>query len=81
MRRERDESRLEVEHDGEVGVVHLEDADQGVVTLLAGELEEKREIRMELSGRAFRGYFEVGGESTNKIIDHKEGLYLSREQD
>ena len=34
-----------------------------------------------MSGRAFRGYFSVGEEVTNKIVDNKEGLYLSKDQD
>ena len=42
--------------------------------------EEKREIRMENAGRAWRGYYEVGEEKTNGKIDYHEAIYLGKEQ-
>ncbi|WP_224368934.1 isopenicillin N synthase family dioxygenase [Hyalangium versicolor] len=42
-------------------------------------LEEKMAIRMALGGRAWRGYFPVGGELTSGRPDRKEGLYLGTE--
>ena len=42
-------------------------------------LAEKREIRMELGGSAWRGYFEVGMELTSGIPDRKEGIYFGQE--
>jgi isopenicillin N synthase-like dioxygenase len=36
---------------------------------------------MEKSGRAWRGYYEVGKERTNGIVDYHEAIYLGREQD
>ena len=45
----------------------------------AQDLERKLELRMELGGRAWRGYFPVGGELTSGTPDHKEGLYFGTE--
>jgi isopenicillin N synthase-like dioxygenase len=42
---------------------------------------EKMRIRMDLGGRAWRGYFPVGGELTSGIPDDKEGLYFGAELD
>ena len=39
----------------------------------------KQEIRMERGGRAWRGYFPVGGELTAGQPDQKEGLYFGTE--
>ena len=36
-------------------------------------------IRMALGGRAWRGYFPVGGELTSGKPDQKEGLYFGAE--
>jgi isopenicillin N synthase-like dioxygenase len=36
-------------------------------------------IRMELAGRAWRGYFPVGGELTSGKPDQKEGIYFGAE--
>lgn len=36
---------------------------------------------MENSGRALRGYYEIGEEKTNGKIDYHEGVYMSKEQD
>src|SRR5262245_36697932 len=40
---------------------------------------EKLEIRMSRGGRAWRGYFPVGGELTSGKADLKEGLYFGTE--
>lgn len=45
----------------------------------AQELDKKLEIRMELGGSAWRGYFPVGGELTSGIPDIKEGIYFGAE--
>lgn len=41
--------------------------------------EEKLEIAMARAGRAWRGYFPVGGELTSGAPDRKEGLYFGTE--
>jgi isopenicillin N synthase-like dioxygenase len=41
--------------------------------------EDKLEISMERGGRAWRGYFPVGGELTSGQPDLKEGLYFGAE--
>lgn len=41
--------------------------------------ERKREIAMERGGRAWRGYFPVGGELTSGAPDQKEGIYFGSE--
>ncbi len=43
------------------------------------DLETKMTIRMERGGRAWRGYFPVGGELTSGRPDQKEGLYFGTE--
>jgi isopenicillin N synthase-like dioxygenase len=43
------------------------------------DLETKMQIRMALGGRAWRGYFPVGGELTNGKPDLKEGIYFGSE--
>ncbi|HVF88990.1 MAG TPA: 2-oxoglutarate and iron-dependent oxygenase domain-containing protein [Blastocatellia bacterium] len=45
----------------------------------AGSLESKLEIRMSKGGKAWRGYFPVGGELTSGRPDLKEGLYFGAE--
>lgn len=42
-------------------------------------LDQKMAISMERGGRAWRGYFPVGGELTSGRPDLKEGLYLGTE--
>src|SRR5690348_6495866 len=42
-------------------------------------LEEKLEIAMTRGGRAWRGFFPVGGELTSGRPDLKEGLYFGTE--
>ena len=39
----------------------------------------KLQIRMSLGGRAWRGYFPVGGELTSGVPDWKEGIYFGAE--
>ena len=41
--------------------------------------ETKLAIRMQLGGRAWRGYFPVGDELTSGKPDQKEGLYFGAE--
>jgi isopenicillin N synthase-like dioxygenase len=43
------------------------------------EEHEKAEIAMPRGGRAWRGWFPLGGELTSGVPDHKEGLYLGAE--
>lgn len=43
--------------------------------------ETKMQIRMALAGRAWRGYFPVGGELTSGQADLKEGIYFGAELD
>ena len=40
---------------------------------------EKREIAMPRAGRAWRGWFPVGGELTSGVPDRKEGIYFGAE--
>lgn len=47
----------------------------------AWPLRRKLELHMKLGGRAWRGYFPVGGELTSGRPDLKEGLYLGEELD
>lgn len=47
----------------------------------AEDLETKLQIRMALGGRAWRGYFPVGGELTSGKPDLKEGIYFGAELD
>ena len=47
----------------------------------AQDLETKLRIRMALGGRAWRGYFPVGGELTSGQPDLKEGIYFGAELD
>lgn len=45
----------------------------------AQDLETKMAVRMERGGRAWRGYFPVGGELTSGEPDVKEGFYFGAE--
>jgi isopenicillin N synthase-like dioxygenase len=45
------------------------------------DLETRLEIRMERGGRAWRGYFPLGGELTSGKPDLKEGIYFGAELD
>jgi len=42
-------------------------------------LDRKLSVRMELGGRAWRGYFPVGAELTSGVPDEKEGIYFGAE--
>ena len=48
-------------------------------TFFALPADEKLEIEMERGGRAWRGFFPVGGELTLGRPDQKEGLYFGEE--
>jgi isopenicillin N synthase-like dioxygenase len=48
-------------------------------TFFAQDEAAKMGIRMELGGRAWRGYFPLGGELTSGKPDQKEGLYFGTE--
>lgn len=54
----------------------LEDATRA---FFAMDPATKREVRMELGGRAWRGYFQVGDELTSGRPDVKEGIYFGSE--
>jgi isopenicillin N synthase-like dioxygenase len=45
----------------------------------AQDMETKLAVRMDLGGRAWRGYFRVADELTSGKPDQKEGLYFSAE--
>jgi isopenicillin N synthase-like dioxygenase len=45
----------------------------------AQDLEEKLQISMSRGGRAWRGYFPIGGELTSGKPDLKEGIYFGAE--
>jgi len=45
----------------------------------AQDVATKMQIRMALGGRAWRGYFPVGGELTSGKPDQKEGIYFGAE--
>ncbi|MBD1909907.1 MULTISPECIES: isopenicillin N synthase family oxygenase [unclassified Leptolyngbya] len=47
----------------------------------AQDLDAKMQIRMALGGRAWRGFFPVGGELTSGKPDLKEGIYFGSELD
>jgi isopenicillin N synthase-like dioxygenase len=41
--------------------------------------EQKRAVAMARAGRAWRGWFPLGGELTSGLADHKEGFYFGAE--
>ena len=45
----------------------------------AQDADRKTEIAMSRGGRAWRGYFPVGGELTSGLPDQKEGIYFGAE--
>jgi isopenicillin N synthase-like dioxygenase len=55
--------------------------EEGSRCFFALDPDEKLDIRMERGGRAWRGYFPVGGELTSGKPDLKEGLYFGAELD
>jgi isopenicillin N synthase-like dioxygenase len=48
-------------------------------TFFLQDNDAKQKIHMSRGGRAWRGYFPVGGELTSGRSDHKEGLYFGEE--
>lgn len=50
-------------------------------TFFEQPLDQKQEISMSRGGRAWRGYFPVGGELTSGKPDLKEGIYFGAELD
>ena len=57
----------------------LAELDAASRAFFARPLAEKLEIAMDRGGRAWRGYFPVGGELTSGAPDLKEGLYFGSE--
>jgi isopenicillin N synthase-like dioxygenase len=57
----------------------LADLDHQARAFFAQPDEVKARIAMPLGGRAWRGWFPVGGELTSGRPDHKEGLYFGTE--
>jgi isopenicillin N synthase-like dioxygenase len=57
----------------------LVELDQLARAFFAQDEATKLELRMSLGGRAWRGYFPVGGELTSGVPDWKEGLYFGAE--
>ncbi|MFF5209638.1 isopenicillin N synthase family dioxygenase [Streptosporangium sp. NPDC000396] len=53
--------------------------DEAARRFFALPLEEKMEISMDRAGRAWRGFFPVGGELTSGRPDLKEGVYFGAE--
>ena len=63
----------------EVPAALVEELTEASAEFFALPVEDKQEIAMELGGRAWRGYFPVGGELTSGQPDLKEGLYFGAE--
>ncbi len=57
----------------------MRDIDRAARQFFALDEATKAEIAMPVGGRAWRGWFPLGGEVTNGIPDRKEGLYLGQE--
>jgi polar amino acid transport system ATP-binding protein len=57
----------------------LAELDRLARAFFAQDEAAKLQIRMALGGRAWRGYFPVGGELTSGVPDWKEGLYFGAE--
>jgi isopenicillin N synthase-like dioxygenase len=57
----------------------LDELTEASAEFFALPVHEKTEIAMERGGRAWRGYFPVGGELTSGKPDLKEGLYFGTE--
>jgi isopenicillin N synthase-like dioxygenase len=62
-----------------VGAEVLESLEEESRAFFAMPLERKMAIAMPLGGRAWRGYFPVGGELTSGRPDLKEGIYFGTE--
>jgi isopenicillin N synthase-like dioxygenase len=57
----------------------LAELDDRARQFFAGADATKDEIAMERAGRAWRGWFPVGGELTSGVPDRKEGIYFGAE--
>ncbi len=62
-----------------IGAATLRDLDTASRRFFALPEDEKMRIAMEKGGRAWRGYFPVGGELTSGKPDLKQGLYFGEE--
>jgi isopenicillin N synthase-like dioxygenase len=62
-----------------IGAKTLDDLAKASRTFFALPEEEKLKIAMARGGRAWRGFFPVGGELTSGRPDFKEGLYFGQE--
>lgn len=58
---------------------HTDRLDRLARELFALDDDEKARIAMPLGGRAWRGWFPVGGELTSGVPDRKDGLYFGEE--
>ena len=59
----------------------LASLDRAARMFFARPEEDKAMIAMALAGRAWRGWFPLGGELTSGVPDQKEGLYFGAELD
>ncbi len=57
----------------------LDRLDAQARTFFALDEDEKAKIAMPFAGRAWRGWFPVGGELTSGTPDRKEGIYFGSE--
>ncbi|GAM28908.1 hypothetical protein SAMD00019534_120840, partial [Acytostelium subglobosum LB1] len=64
-----------------VDIKLIERLDSASRQFFALDEQTKMKWRMELGGKAWRGYFPLGGEVTSGKPDMKEGLYLGQELD
>ncbi len=62
-----------------VDPARLADLDRWAREFFARPVTEKAEIAMDHAGRAWRGWFPMGGELTAGVPDLKEGLYFGAE--
>lgn len=62
-----------------VEVARLRQLDALAREFFALDEQEKNEIAMARGGRAWRGWFPVGGELTSGVPDRKEGIYFGAE--
>lgn len=62
-----------------VDALHIDALMQLARTFFTLSSAEKLRIEMSKGGRAWRGYFPLGGELTSGIPDRKEGLYFGTE--
>jgi isopenicillin N synthase-like dioxygenase len=62
-----------------VSAALIDELTEAAAEFFALPLDDKQAIAMERGGRAWRGYFPVGGELTSGQPDLKEGLYFGAE--